>query len=113
MVRNFEFIKDITDRKDLCKIAVKVKDKWNVLKERKEHFEMVVVDSKGDDIFIVVPNELKMKFDKETPIVEKQSYTMQNFHVSKNAEKFKASHHEFMLSSTYRKGWLEEREIFS
>jgi hypothetical protein len=38
-----------------------------------------------------------MKFDKETPIVEKQTYTMQNFHVSKNAEKFKASHHEFML----------------
>jgi hypothetical protein len=40
---------------------------------------------------------LKIKFDKETPIVEKQTYTMQNFHVSKNAEKFKASHHEFML----------------
>ncbi|KAK2414512.1 hypothetical protein QL285_037096 [Trifolium repens] len=57
MARNFEFIKDITDRKDLCKIAVKVKDKWNVLKEGKEHFEMVVVESKGDDIFIVVPNE--------------------------------------------------------
>ncbi|KAK2423393.1 replication protein A 70 kDa DNA-binding subunit B [Trifolium repens] len=97
MVRNFEFIKDITDRKDLFKIAVKVKDKWNVIKEGKEHFEMVVVDSKGDDIFIVVPNDLKMKFDKDTPIVEKQTYTMQNFHVSKNAEKFKASHHEFML----------------
>ncbi|KAK2447811.1 replication protein A 70 kDa DNA-binding subunit B [Trifolium repens] len=97
MARNFEFIKDITDRKDLFKIAVKVKDKWNVSKEGKEHFEMVVVDSKGDDIFIVVPNDLKNKFDKETPIVEKQTYTMQNFHVSKNAEKFKASHHEFML----------------
>ncbi|KAK2368089.1 replication protein A 70 kDa DNA-binding subunit B [Trifolium repens] len=97
MARNFQFIKDITDRKDLFKIVVKVKDKWNVIKEGKEHFEMVVVDSKGDDIFIVVPNELKIKFDKETPIVEKQTYTMQNFHVSKNAEKFKASHHEFML----------------
>jgi hypothetical protein len=35
MARNFEFIKDITDRKDLCKITVKVKDKWNVLKEGK------------------------------------------------------------------------------
>jgi hypothetical protein len=46
MARNFEFIKDITDRKDLCKITVKVKDKWNVLKEGKEHFKMVVVDSK-------------------------------------------------------------------
>jgi hypothetical protein len=46
MARVFDFIKDITDRKDLFKIAVKVKDKWNVVKEGKEHFEMVVVDSK-------------------------------------------------------------------
>jgi hypothetical protein len=49
MARKFEFIKDITDRKDLLKIAVKVKDKWNVSKEGKEHFEMVVVDSKVSD----------------------------------------------------------------
>ncbi|WJX62280.1 hypothetical protein P8452_47291 [Trifolium repens] len=46
MARNFEFIKDITDRKYLFKIAVMVKDKWNILKEGKKHFEMVVVDSK-------------------------------------------------------------------
>jgi hypothetical protein len=49
MARNFEFIKDITDRKDLFKIAVMVKDKWNILKEGKEHFEMVVVDSNVSD----------------------------------------------------------------
>jgi hypothetical protein len=46
MAKNFDFIKDITDRKDLRKIAVKVKDKWTAEKEGKEYFEMVVVDSK-------------------------------------------------------------------
>jgi hypothetical protein len=46
MGRNVEFIKDINDRKDLWKIVVKVKDKWTAVKEGKEYFEMVVVDSK-------------------------------------------------------------------
>jgi hypothetical protein len=46
MAGNFEFIKDITYRKYLWKIAVKVKDKWIVQKEGKEYLEMVVVDSK-------------------------------------------------------------------
>ncbi|WJX28057.1 hypothetical protein P8452_16822 [Trifolium repens] len=97
MARNFEFIKDINDRKDLWKIAVKVRDKWTSQKEGKEYLELVVVDSKGDDIFVIVPNELKTKYEKEIPIVEKNTYTMQNFQVTKNQEKFKSSHHEFML----------------
>ncbi|WJX51874.1 hypothetical protein P8452_38038 [Trifolium repens] len=47
MARNFEFIKDITDRKDIWKVAVKVKDKWSAMKDVKEYFEMVVCDAKG------------------------------------------------------------------
>ncbi|WJX56134.1 hypothetical protein P8452_41823 [Trifolium repens] len=97
MARNFEFIKDINDRKDLWKIAVKVMDKWTSQKEGKEYLELVVVDSKGDDIFVIVPNELKTKYKKEIPIVEKNTYTMHNIQVTKNQEKFKSSHHEFML----------------
>jgi hypothetical protein len=46
MAMNVEFIKDIVDRKNLWKIAVKVKDKWTAMKEWKEYFKMVVVDSK-------------------------------------------------------------------
>jgi hypothetical protein len=46
MARNFEFIKDITDRKDIWKVAVKVKDKWSAMKDGKEYFEMVVCDAK-------------------------------------------------------------------
>jgi hypothetical protein len=49
MARNFEFIKDINDRKDLWKIAVKVRDKWTSMKEGKEFLELVVVDSKVRD----------------------------------------------------------------
>ncbi|MCI81832.1 DUF223 domain protein, partial [Trifolium medium] len=45
MARVVEFIKDITDRKDLWKIVVKVKDKWSATKEGKGYFELVVVDS--------------------------------------------------------------------
>ncbi|XP_045791821.1 uncharacterized protein LOC123886558 [Trifolium pratense] len=97
MARAFEFIKDITDRKDLWKVAVKVKDKWSATKDGKEYFEMVVVDSKGDDIFVLVPNELKQKFENEIPIIVKNTYTMQNFQVSKNDDQFKPSHHKFKL----------------
>ncbi|GAU40127.1 hypothetical protein TSUD_389770 [Trifolium subterraneum] len=100
MARVFEFIKDITDRKDLWKIAVKVKDKWNATKEGKDFFQIVVVDSKGDDIFVLVPNELKQKFENEIPITFNNTYTMQNFQVTKNDDQFKPSHHEFKLRFT-------------
>jgi hypothetical protein len=46
MARNFEFIKDINDHKDLWKVALKVRDKWTSQKEEKEYLELVVVDSK-------------------------------------------------------------------
>ncbi|GAU49766.1 hypothetical protein TSUD_386850 [Trifolium subterraneum] len=100
MARVFEFIKDITDRKDLWKITVKVKDKWNATKEGKDFFQIVVVDSKGDDIFVLVPNELKQKFENEIPITVNNTYTMQNFQVTKNDDQFKPSHHEFKLRFT-------------
>jgi hypothetical protein len=46
MERPFEFIGDITDKKDFWKLAVKVKDKWTVVKDGKEHLELVIVDKK-------------------------------------------------------------------
>ncbi|PNX99095.1 replication factor-A carboxy-terminal domain protein [Trifolium pratense] len=97
MARAFEFVKDITNRKDLWKVVVKVKDKWSGTKDGKEYFEIVVVDSKGDDILVLVPHELKQKFEIEIPIIVNKTYTMQNFQVSKNDDKFKPSHHEFKL----------------
>jgi len=46
MIRPFSNIRDINQKKDFWKLAVKVKDKWIVVKDGKEHLEMVIVDSK-------------------------------------------------------------------
>jgi hypothetical protein len=46
MERPFEFIADITDKKDMWKLAVRVKEKWTVVKDGKEHVEMIIVDAK-------------------------------------------------------------------
>lgn len=46
MVRPFQFIGDINQKKDFWKLAVRVKDKWAIVKDRKEHLEVVIVDAK-------------------------------------------------------------------
>ncbi|PNX73057.1 replication factor-A carboxy-terminal domain protein, partial [Trifolium pratense] len=98
MLRAATMLKDINNTKELWKIAVKVKDIWQVVKDGKESFELVVVDSKGDDITIIVPHELNAKFN--TLIIEKNSYTIQNFQVLKNDDQFKQSQHQFKLRLT-------------
>jgi len=44
MARPFEFIRDINEKKDFWKLVVKVRDKWTVVKDGKEHLELVIVD---------------------------------------------------------------------
>lgn len=44
--RPFVFIKDINVKKDFWKMVVKVRDKWTVVKDGREHSEMVIVDAK-------------------------------------------------------------------
>jgi hypothetical protein len=44
--RPFVFLKDINEKKDFWKIAVRVRDKWTVVKDGREHLEMVIVDAK-------------------------------------------------------------------
>jgi hypothetical protein len=46
MERPFQLLKDIHHRKELWKLAVKVKDKWKVVKDGKQSFEPVVYDAK-------------------------------------------------------------------
>lgn len=46
MARPFSFIADLNDKKDFCKLAVKVLDRWTVVKDGKEHSKMVIVDVK-------------------------------------------------------------------
>jgi hypothetical protein len=46
MSRLVKLLTEIHSRKELWKIAVKVKDKWNVYKDGKQSFEVLVVDAK-------------------------------------------------------------------
>jgi hypothetical protein len=46
MGRPVTLLKEIHNRKELWKIAVKIKDKWNVFKDGKQSFEILVVDAK-------------------------------------------------------------------
>jgi hypothetical protein len=95
MERPFQLLKDIHHRKELWKVAVKVKDKWKVVKDGKESFDMLVFDAKGDDIYVVIPNDINEKFVKE--ITENNTYTFQNFQVLKNDEQFKLSEHKYKV----------------
>lgn len=46
MLRPVAFLRDINEKKDFWKVAVKVTDKWSVVKDGMEHMEMVIVDAK-------------------------------------------------------------------
>ncbi|CAJ2652267.1 unnamed protein product [Trifolium pratense] len=97
MARKFESVKDINDAKDLWKISVKVKEKWTNMMDGKESIELLVVDDKEDDISVFIPNELHQKFEKDIPITVNNTYTMQNFQVTKNDDQFKTSCHDYKL----------------
>ncbi|RHN55670.1 putative nucleic acid-binding protein [Medicago truncatula] len=98
LVTPVQFIADINPKKDFWKLAVRVKDKWVVVKDGKEHLEMVIVDSKGDDIHVVIPTEYKAIFD--IILQEDNTYTLSNFQVGKNDLLFKASDHKYRLKWT-------------
>lgn len=61
----FEFIGDITDKKNFWKLVVRVKDKWIVVKDGKEQLELVIVDYKVviSKIFIFLLIHVFNKFE--------------------------------------------------
>ncbi|RHN78616.1 putative non-specific serine/threonine protein kinase [Medicago truncatula] len=93
--RPFVFIKDINVKKDFWKMAVKVRDKWTVVKDGREHSEMVIVDAKGTDVQVIIPTEYKAETDKM--IEENTTYTLSNFLVLTNDLSFKASDNKYKL----------------
>ncbi|XP_058751685.1 uncharacterized protein LOC131624788 [Vicia villosa] len=96
MARPIEAVKDINDSKDLWKIAVRCKHVWSVISAaKKEHIEMVLVDSKGDMIQVIVPPFLVSKFKEQ--LAAGSSYIMQNFKVSNNDFSFKCTNHNCKL----------------
>ncbi|CAJ2632103.1 unnamed protein product [Trifolium pratense] len=97
MARKFASLKDINDAKDLWKISVKIKEKWTNNKDGKQSIELLVVDDKGDDISIFIPNEVITNSEQVNDLTVNNTYTMQNFQVSKNDDLYKASHHVYKL----------------
>ncbi|XP_039684531.1 uncharacterized protein [Medicago truncatula] len=95
MERPKEFIAAITDQKDLWKLSVRVKDKWTVVKDGKEHLELLIVDAKGHDIQVLIPTAYKSVYDKTLEV--NSTYTLTNFHVVKNDVLFKVSDHKYKL----------------
>ncbi|XP_058759460.1 uncharacterized protein LOC131632748 [Vicia villosa] len=98
MARPLEKISDINDEKELWKVAVKIHHKWSVISNNKEHFEMVVYDSEGSDIHVIVPPVYRQNFD--SLFVVHDTYTIANFQVQLNDLLFKPSAHKYLLKFT-------------
>ncbi|XP_058733725.1 uncharacterized protein LOC131605380 [Vicia villosa] len=96
MARPIEYVRDINDSKDLWKISVRCKHIWSVTSaSKKEHLEMILVDSKGSMIQAVVPPYLVAKFKEY--LCHGCSYVMQNFKVGSNDFSFKSTDHKHKL----------------
>ncbi|RHN44815.1 putative nucleic acid-binding protein [Medicago truncatula] len=95
MERPKEFIAAVTDKKDLWKLSVRVKDKWTAVKDGKEHLELLIVDAKGHDIQLLIPTAYKSVYDKTLEV--NSTYTLTNFQVLKNDVLFKVSDHKYKL----------------
>ncbi|XP_058724536.1 uncharacterized protein LOC131596005 [Vicia villosa] len=98
MARPLEKISDVNDEKELWKVAVKIHHKWSVISNNKEHFEMVVYDSEGSDIHVIVPPVYRQNFD--SVFVVNDTYTIANFQVQLNDLLFKPSAHKYLLKFT-------------
>ncbi|XP_058767907.1 uncharacterized protein LOC131641620 [Vicia villosa] len=96
MARPIEYVRDINDSKDLWKISVRCRHIWSVTSaSKKEHLEMILVDSKGSMIQAVVPPYLVAKFKQY--LCHGCSYVMQNFKVGSNDFSFKSTDHKHKL----------------
>ncbi|CAI8595305.1 unnamed protein product [Vicia faba] len=96
MAHPIKVVKDINESKDLWKIVVRCKHLWTVTSaSKKEHIEMILVDSELDTIQVIVPPFLVSKFKEQLALG--CSYVMQNFKVSNNDFSFKSTNHSFKL----------------
>ncbi|KAK2376999.1 replication protein A 70 kDa DNA-binding subunit B [Trifolium repens] len=98
MPKGYDNIKDITDKKEIWKLAVKVDDIWTVVKSNQELAEMIICDVKGDTIHVTIgPDEFKKRKDEVAQLMKMQTHLIKNFRVLKNEEKYKFSEHPFKL----------------
>ncbi|CAK8536077.1 unnamed protein product [Lathyrus sativus] len=98
MARPFEKICDISDKKELWKIVVKVHHKWTIVSNSKKHLEFVFVDVEGKDIHVIVPTTLKGTFD--LVLQGNNMYIVTNFQPQPNDLVFKTYDHQFIIRFT-------------
>ncbi|XP_027935594.1 uncharacterized protein LOC114190767 [Vigna unguiculata] len=96
MARKLDLIKDIDDKKETLKLAVRVKDLWFVQnRDNSRHMEMILLDHKGDMIAAMVRKEDLCLWEEK--VVEGQTYIMHNFKILKNQGQFRVCEHPYKL----------------
>ncbi|WJX12187.1 hypothetical protein P8452_02711 [Trifolium repens] len=97
--RSYDDIKDITDKKEIWKLAVKVDDFWTNMKSGKEFAEIIFRDLKGDTIHVMIgPDEYKKRKDDVAELMKLKTHTIKNLRVQPNDDKFKLTDHRFKLN---------------
>ncbi|KAI5390438.1 hypothetical protein KIW84_075671 [Lathyrus oleraceus] len=63
MSRKVDFVKDINDSKETWRLAVRIMDVWSVVNNKGiEHLEMIVMDSLGDRIQVLIRHDHLLKW---------------------------------------------------
>ncbi|PNX85483.1 replication factor-a protein 1 (Rpa1) family protein, partial [Trifolium pratense] len=98
MSRGVDNIKDINDNKEVWKVAVKVDDIWTTTRYSKEYAEMIIRDIQGDSIHVMIgPEEYKKRTDELAELMKLKTFTMTNFRVQPNDDKFKLTPHAYKM----------------
>ncbi|XP_027905863.1 uncharacterized protein LOC114165436 [Vigna unguiculata] len=96
MARKFDLIKDIDEKKETLKLAVRVKDLWFVQnRDTNRHMEFILLDQKGDMIPAMVKKEDIDLWEEK--LVEGHTYIMHNFKIMKNQGQFRVCDHPYKL----------------
>ncbi|KAK2389502.1 replication protein A 70 kDa DNA-binding subunit B [Trifolium repens] len=99
MSKGCDNIKDITDKKDIWRLAVKVDDIWTGIKANQEVAEMILRDVKGDTIQVSIgPEEFKKRKPEIDELMKMETHVIKNFRVMKNQDKYKFTEHAFKLN---------------
>ncbi|KAI5413930.1 hypothetical protein KIW84_058178 [Lathyrus oleraceus] len=82
MSRKVDSVKDINDSKETWRLAVRIMDVWNVVNNKGiEHLEMIVMDSLGDRIQVLIRHDhlLKWKEAIELQNIPPKGYFFKDF----------------------------------
>ncbi|KAI5405903.1 hypothetical protein KIW84_052597 [Lathyrus oleraceus] len=82
MSRKVDSVKDINDSKETWRLAVRIMDVWSVVNNKGiEHLEMIVMDSLGDRIQVLIRHDhlLKWKEAIELQNIPPKGYFFKDF----------------------------------